>query len=178
MDTVDIESAYEALLADPRYSKMILSVANDYWRISNRCSSGKSFDDFYASAMIGLWKALKKRDPNQGEAFTKFARNKMRWECADYLRVLMRRSKLGADGIELDDVRDNRPAPCQITEFLPDGDPRLKLLRGYYVEGYTIKQLAKCVGLPRAVVRKNILEALQDSKEYLNGKLTGYSCAG
>ncbi len=168
----EIEEQYERLLADPRYSQLVVSVAKTYWRISSRCSAGKDYDEFYSAAMVGLWKALKKRDPEQGDSFLKYAKNKMSWQCADHLRVLVRRSRNGCpEDFPFENVADNRPESVQITEFLPDGDSRASLLKAYYLDGYTLKQISKLSGKPLENVKKQILSALQDTKEFMNGKL-------
>jgi hypothetical protein len=92
--------------------------------------------------MVGVWKAAQKVDPTYGYGFLRYVRNKVRWECADLLRSAIRR---GRNLAPLGD-RPHHRAPADaaaLVDYLPAGDPRLPLVEGYYLEGLTLKELAR-----------------------------------
>jgi hypothetical protein len=92
MTRAEAGDALAALLNDGRYGRIVRAAARHYYRLARHLEVGRDFDEFYAAAVVGLWKACRKRDPALGPAFLRFAKNKVRWECADLLRAMARRS--------------------------------------------------------------------------------------
>jgi DNA-directed RNA polymerase specialized sigma24 family protein len=166
MTRAESGDALAALLNDSRYGRIVRAAARHYYRLARHLEVGRDFDEFYAAAVVGLWKACRKRDPAMGPAFLRFAKNKVRWECADLLRAMARRSARtsqwggGGPGVV-------QPPPTDLADYLPAGDPRGRFLEGYFGEGRNVCELARRSGLSREAVRKTILSALADIRQSL-----------
>jgi len=167
----DINIEYNEILKDSRFANMVKCISRDYWQLSYKCVTYRSIDEFYQAALIGLWKALKKKDNSKGDRFLKFARNKIKWECSDYLRTLIKRNKkTRLESASLENISARIIPEFRINEYLPKNDPRIEILEGYYIYGHSIKEMAKKHKISKQEMQETILNALNDAKEYINGR--------
>jgi hypothetical protein len=165
------EDLVESLLKDRRVERIMVAAARHYHRLAAALTTDHTFDDFYAAALVGVWKAAGKVDPAKGFGFLSFVRRKVRWACADHLRSVARRARHSAPLLDDYEPCDLGRAPAAaLADYLGPDDPRLPLVRDYYLDNRTLKDVARRNHIRPGLAKALILWALADIRKTLERK--------
>lgn len=116
--------------------------------------------DLLDAGRIGLWKALQKYDPGQGNLISTYAWRPIRW-------AIIREIKSRQRNVSIEDV----PAPFTVTPervweyFTTDMTDEEKRLIELRCQGYKFREICEIVGDTPSAVKNRFYKALRKIKE-------------
>jgi RNA polymerase sigma factor (sigma-70 family) len=150
----------------------------DYMPLANRLAWNKckntppcvGIDDLKSAAYMGLVDAASRYNEFLGIAFGVFARTRIWGEICDYLRELRWGGQTNAQVVSLDTSTCISYIQHEQNEFFDITIKNLnflgsRILRLYYVEGYTMKEIGKFEGLSESRVSQILKNCRNSIKE-------------
>ena len=130
-------------------------------------------DDYLQAGRIGLWKALKKFNPAQGNVLSTYAWNPIRWEIIKEIRS--KTGKAATFNFSTHDCIDSHEPPVLpktevvFWEYLPSNLNRLESnIIQLRLQGYNFKEISSKLDCNRSSIKKMYQSALDKIRETNN----------
>lgn len=165
------------------HRRLAAAIALEAYRRQNRKRSGCTFDDLHGAALVGLWKATERFDPERGVQFSTYAGRIMRGTVVDWIRSTavggpgMARKGRTPGVISLDAEAAGltaRQCPCQVEqrEIVEEAMSRLKpqtrqSLRLCFLEGLLQREAAVRLGVSQSRMSQVVSDGLRHLREAL-----------
>lgn len=154
VNTKDFNSA----LKDEKNKKVFACLGKKYY-------SGIPPDEMESCKLLGLWKALKKYDPDKKRKFSNFLYVSVDWECKLYLR----KNKRKYISCETFPSEVNSFDEVDISDFINSLSPRLKIvIRQRFFENLTMEEIGLKNDYSRETARRYLQEAIDKLKLQAN----------
>lgn len=121
-----------------------------------------SEDDLLECGMVALWRTLQKHRPELGQKFTTSLYRFVNWECLNLVRRAKREKVVYLPEV-VAEVVDNSSGIEEYLSRLTSADR--DLVRWYYLEGHTIVEIGRRIGLSKEATRKRIGRAFQNLRD-------------
>lgn len=138
-----------------RYERSLVAL------IRHRLGAVDAVQDVLQETLVHAWVSLRARQPRDPRAWLyQVARNR----CSDYLRALGRRETPTEDGalevmvdrLGVADVRRRRVIDDVVEAFETLPEPEREALRSFYVEGFTIREIAARHRSPPGTIKRRL----------------------
>tara|TARA_R110002051_G_scaffold52514_1_gene99653 strand:- start:234 stop:725 length:492 start_codon:yes stop_codon:yes gene_type:complete len=159
MDVDVSQKEFEEALNDNDTQRVFGFLSKKYHNISK--------DDIIECQLLGLWKALKKYDPERKKKFKNFLYTSIDWECKLYLRKNKRKEVSCVY-----DSADNNFEPFEPIEVMDIVDcliPRLKIvIKQRFFENFTMEEIGNANNYSRETARRYLKEAIEKLQSHKN----------
>lgn len=139
---------------------LVVSIVNSF-----NPKSDEERDDYIQAGRIGLWKAIKKYNPNKGCKFSPYARNPIRWEI---IKVINHKEKVNNNCIsnelisDLLDMKNDENFWEYLPETLTQEEKDVIMLRRM---GHNFSEICKNIGRGRHYTKKLFINAVEKMRE-------------
>lgn len=139
------------------YLPLANSIAKKY---SEKCPKHVSIEELRSAAYMGLVDAAMKFDASKNVGFGAYARFRISGEVKDHLKSLIRIAKVYANNSDFDCPKSECSETDEFFDFVTEklGDSDGKIMKMYYVENRTLKE----IGSIRGVGESRISQIIKD----------------
>lgn len=147
------------------YLPLANSIARKY---SLNCPRCVSFDEIKSAAYMGLVDAANKFDPSRNVKFGAYARFRIAGEIKDHLKSLTKNDKIFDEEFDCPSSESNQTK--EFFDFVSEklGDSYGKIIRMYYVENRTLKEIGTLNGVGESRISQIIKNCHRKLKLALN----------
>lgn len=119
-------------------------------------------DQLTQAGRIGLWKALKKFDPDRGCKLSPYAWNPIKWEILKEIRFLKKTESM--ERLSNEDLEDMESS--ELWEVMPDvlsnSEKKVIILR---TEGYKLQEICEFMQMGRSKIKRLVYQAVRKVRE-------------